>query len=108
MKRKSIELTFIFGFITLVQLISQIVIVRLFGASLQYDAFLAAVALPTVMVAVVYGTLNDAFLPIFAHKNKESESESKKYFSESITTLFTLGILFSFAVYILVLLSKNL
>ncbi len=84
MKRKSIEITFIFGLITLVQLISQIVLVRIFGASLEYDSFLAAVALPSVLVTVIYGTLSDTFMPLYA---SQADKDKNKFVSAIISSL---------------------
>jgi len=99
-KRKSIELTAIFGFITLVQLITQIVVVRLFGATFQYDAFLAAVALPSVIVTVIYGTLSDAFMPLYA--SEDGEENKSAFTGKVISALFVLGFSFSLVTYFLV------
>lgn len=98
MKRKSVELTIIFGLITFVQLLTQIVVVRLFGASFQYDAFLAAVALPSVIVTVIYGTLNDAFMPLYA--SKDNDTAKNKYTSKTISMLFISGLFLSFLIFI--------
>ena len=76
MIKKSFFVTFIFGVNILVQLLSQIIITRIFGASFSIDVFLAAVALPTVIVTVIYGTLSDAFLPILG-RIKDAESRDQ-------------------------------
>lgn len=88
MIKKGIIVTLIFVFSTFVQLISQIVVTRLFGANLNLDIFLAAVAIPTIIVTVIYGTLNDAFMPLFSErKTKEPETADTYFFS----TLLSLG-----------------
>ena len=99
-KRKSVELTIIFGLITFVQLVTQIVVVRLFGATFQYDAFLAAVALPSVMVTVIYGTLSDAFMPLYA--GRDGDESKDKYSGKIISSLFIIGLVISGLIYILV------
>lgn len=100
MKRKSVELTIIFGLITLIQLVTQIVVVRLFGATFQYDAFLAAVALPSVIVTVIYGTLSDAFMPLYS--GNDGEGNKSRYFGQVISTLFVIGFIFSGLIYFVV------
>lgn len=91
MIKKGIVITVIFAVNTLVQLINQIVVTRLFGATLTLDIFLAAVALPTVLVTVLYGTINDAFLPLYAHKRNRSESGAQSYFLAHL--LYVTGII---------------
>ncbi|PIR13752.1 hypothetical protein COV49_01230, partial [Candidatus Falkowbacteria bacterium CG11_big_fil_rev_8_21_14_0_20_39_10] len=68
MFKKGIVVTGIFIASTVLQLISQIIITRVFGASFELDVFLAAVAIPAIVVTVIYGTFNDAFLPLFGEK----------------------------------------
>lgn len=86
MIKKGFFITVIFGLNILVQLLSQIVITRLFGASFSIDVFLAAVALPTVIVTVIYGTLSDAFLPILGRIKDQTKKD--EYF---ISVLLILG-----------------
>ena len=85
MIKKSFFVTFIFGVNILVQLLSQIIITRIFGASFSIDVFLAAVALPTVIVTVIYGTLSDAFLPILG---RIKDAESRDQYLVSILLIF--------------------
>lgn len=75
MIKKGFVTTIIFALSTLVQLVSQIVVTRVYGASLSLDIFLAAVAIPTVIVTVIYATLNDTFLPELASKTEEDREE---------------------------------
>ncbi|HLL61197.1 MAG TPA: lipid II flippase MurJ [Candidatus Nitrosocosmicus sp.] len=91
MIKKGIGVTMIFIISTFIQLISQIIITRIFGATLNLDIFLAAVALPTIFVTVIYGTLSDVFLPLFGEKRVKDPSQANHYF---ITHLFILGFIF--------------
>jgi putative peptidoglycan lipid II flippase len=74
--RKTVFITAIFIASTLVQLISQIVVTRIFGASRALDNFLAAVAIPTIVVTVIYGTLNDLVLPFYGTARQRNEDEA--------------------------------
>lgn len=75
MIKKGLTTTIIFALSTLVQLVSQVVVTRIYGASLTLDIFLAAVAIPTIIVTVIYATLNDTFLPELASKKIEEKEE---------------------------------
>jgi peptidoglycan biosynthesis protein MviN/MurJ (putative lipid II flippase) len=83
-KRKSLEISIIFGLVTLVQLITQIIVVRLFGASFAYDSFLVAVALPTVLISVIYSTLNDTFMPQYA---SQKDDTTRLSYARRVTTI---------------------
>lgn len=97
MFKKGIAITIIFIASTFVQLLSQIIITRIFGASLTLDTFLAAVAVPSIVVTVIYGTFNDAFLPILGEKRStDTEKADQFFFSHFLTLLlvsFGVGIL---------------
>jgi len=93
MIKKGIWVTIIFGISTLVQLISQIVVTRLFGANLNLDIFLAAVALPTIIVTVIYGTLNEAFLPLYGEKRAKDAKNADSYFATHILLLAFLSLI---------------
>jgi len=84
MLKKGFFVTIIFVFSTLVQLVSQIVVTRTFGARIDLDIFLAAVALPTIIVTVIYGTLNDAFLPIYGEKKIKDPNSARQYLSSQL------------------------
>ncbi|MEN9327860.1 MAG: integral rane protein MviN [Candidatus Parcubacteria bacterium] len=87
MLKKGSFITLIFVISTLIQLISQIVVTRIFGANVDLDIFLAAVAVPTILVTVIYGTLNDAFLPLYAGKKSKDESQADGYFMSHLIAL---------------------
>ncbi len=92
MIKKGAIVTIVFIISTFIQLISQIVVTRIFGAKLNLDIFLAAVAIPTIIVTVIYGTLNDAFLPLYGeHRAKDKNHES--YFVSMVLTLGLLSLL---------------
>lgn len=87
MIKKSIVVTIIFIISTFIQLISQIVVTRIFGASMDLDMFLAAVTIPTIIVTVIYGTLNDAFLPLYGEIHQKDNAEGRNYFISTVITL---------------------
>ncbi len=89
--RKSLVISVIFAINATVQLINQIVMARIFGASEKLEIFLAAVAIPTMLVSGIYATLNDAFLPIYG-KLKQQKNEADKFLQESFGGLFLFGI----------------
>ena len=102
MIKKTLIVTLIFGFSTLIQLLSQIVISRIFGASLKLDIFLAAVSVPTTLITVIYATLNDAFLPLLGEKRTQNKTSSDVYY---LTLLMQLLLLSLVVTTILILLS---
>ena len=83
MKQKTIIITSIFIVSAGIQLISQVIVTRLFGASLEMANFLVAVTVPTMLVTVIYATLNDAFLPLYGEK-LDSKDKGIKYFSSVV------------------------
>jgi len=88
MFKKGVVVTLIFIISTFLQLVSQIVVTRIFGASLDLDVFLASVAIPSILVTVIYGTFNDAFLPLFGEKkSKDPENADQFFFSHLLTLL---------------------
>ena len=89
MFKKGFIVTTIFIISTFIQLISQIVVTRIFGASLALDTFLAAVAIPSVIVTIIFSTLNNVLVPILGEKQANDSKDSyHKYF---FSLLFTLG-----------------
>jgi len=80
MKKKTIIITLIFAFSTLVQVLSNIVLTRLFGTSSSYSHFLAAVTIPTIIISVIYGTLNDALMPLFGEKLVFNKDKAYHFF----------------------------
>ncbi len=96
MIKKSIVVTVIFIVSTCIQLLSQIVVTRIFGAQLDLDIFLAAVSIPTIMVTVIYGTLNQAFLPLFGEKKVKDPQGADSYFFSTLLYLVGVSLIFSF------------
>ncbi|MDP4011142.1 MAG: lipid II flippase MurJ [Candidatus Roizmanbacteria bacterium] len=84
MIKKSMIVTGIFIVSTFIQLASQIVVTRIFGARLDLDIFLAAVSIPTIMVTVIYGTLNQAFLPLLGEQKTHKKDVDSYFFSHLI------------------------
>jgi len=101
MIKKSFAVTFIFVFSTFIQLISQIFVTRIFGATFELDVFLAAVALPTIIVTVFYGTLNDALLPAFAEKKNKDPQEFNKFFTKTFILLGSIVTILGFILFFL-------
>ena len=87
MFKKGAAITFIFIISTAIQLLSQIIITRIYGASLTLDTFLAAVAIPTILVTVIYGTVNDAFLPLYGEEKTKNPEHSDQYFFSHVISL---------------------
>ncbi len=96
MFKKGIAITAIFIISNFIQLVSQIVVTRLFGAKLDLDIFLAAVALPTIIVTVIYGTLNDAFLPLYGEQKAKNVDKADAYFVSHLFVLTVIGFLAAF------------
>ena len=101
MIKKGALVTLIFIVSTLVQLVSQIVVTRTFGAKIDLDIFLAAVALPTIIVTVIYGTLNDAFLPIYGEKRIRDLRNSNGFFLSNLIALSAVSLLLTLLFYFL-------
>ena len=91
MLKKSLTVTIIFAISTFIQLLSQIVVTRIFGAKIDLEIFLAAVAIPTIMVTVIYGTLNEAFLPLYGKKKVLNPEKSDSYFFSNLLMLTVLS-----------------
>ncbi|PJE63063.1 hypothetical protein COU88_01535, partial [Candidatus Roizmanbacteria bacterium CG10_big_fil_rev_8_21_14_0_10_39_6] len=75
-KRSALIITLIFGLTSVANIAAQIVIARIFGISLELDAFLIAVALPTMVIAVSYASINDTFLPIYSTEKHADEARA--------------------------------
>lgn len=92
MFKKGFFITIIFMASTFLQLLSQIIVTRIFGADLTLDTFLAAVAVPSIIVTVIYGTFNDAFLPLLGEKKNEDPEKADQFFFSHFLTLLLLSI----------------
>jgi len=75
-KRSAFIITLIFGLTSIANIAAQIVIARVFGISLELDAFLIAVAIPTMIVAVAYASINDTFLPQYSTVKHADEART--------------------------------
>lgn len=102
MKRSALNVSFIAGISTLFQIVTQIVVTRIFGAKLNLDIFLAAVALPTVVVSVIYGTLSDTFIPLVKQKKP---NQAISYVFSTACGLGIISLVFSIILY---LFAKNI
>ena len=99
MKKKPIIISGIFIVSSLIQLITQILITRLFGASQQVDNFLAAVTIPTWIVTVIYATLNDALLPRL--KKDDNQGEVRQDLTGLLISLGGMGVIISLVLWLL-------
>lgn len=86
MLKKSSVISFIFIVSTCIQLVSQIIVTRLFGANQDLDVFLAAVTIPTIIITIIYGSLNNILIPILGDKKNTKSSEEI-----AASMIFTLG-----------------
>lgn len=78
-RKKAFIITVLFGLNSLINVLSQVFIARFFGTSLALDNFLIAVTLPTLLITIFYGTVNDAFLPEFMERSQKNKSQGQKY-----------------------------
>ena len=95
MLRNSLKITVIFGISTFVQLISNIIVTRIFGATINLDIFLAAVTLPTIILTVIYATLNDVFLPLYGEIRTKDKEQANKYLVNSLIFLIFFSVIIS-------------
>lgn len=56
-----------------VQVALQVALAKYFGASAEMDAFVAAMAIPTVVSSVVVGSFGFAFVPVFSQRWSEGD-----------------------------------
>lgn len=96
MIKKGVAVTFIFILSTFIQLISQIVVTRMFGAKVNLEIFLAAVTIPTIIVTVIYGTLNSVFLPLYGERKLKDPDKGTRYFISMVLFLSIFSLLISF------------
>jgi putative peptidoglycan lipid II flippase len=103
MIKNSIFITSLFIINTAIQLVSQIVVTRLFGASVDLEVFLAAVTIPTILVTILYGSINEAFLPFYSKRRHQNEEEAQEYFLSHVIQLsflsFIITLLLGFVTY---------
>lgn len=82
----------IVGVSTLIQILTQIIVTRIFGAKVELDTFLAAVALPTIIVSAIYGTLSDTIIPLI---KKEKDEDIPSYIFCTAIYLGLIGLVVS-------------
>lgn len=94
MFKKSALVSAIFIISTFIQLISQIVVTRLFGATQELDIFLAAVTIPSIVVTVIYSTLSNVLIPFFSEAKHKNEKTAEHFLSSLLytMTIFSLGL----------------
>lgn len=93
MIKKGVLITIVFVISLLIQLLSQVVVTRIFGASFSLDIFLAAVTIPTILVTSIYATLNDIFLPIYNDWRKDDPKNADNLLFSSLVVLVILATL---------------
>ena len=71
-----------------VQVALQVALAKYFGASAEMDAFVAAMAIPTVVSSVVVGSFGFAFVPVFSQR--WSEGDAPAAWSAATQVLFLL------------------
>ena len=96
MKKKSIIISLIFAFNALILFLNQIAMTRIFGAKLDLEIFLAAAALPALIISALYASLNDAFLPLYGQKKAKNKQKADVFFLSSLLTMVTTFFLISF------------
>jgi putative peptidoglycan lipid II flippase len=76
----------------LLQVVFQVLLARLFGASDQMDAFNAALALPTVISTVVAGALPPVLIPVIIHRREEAGLEQARETATLVGLLLAIGL----------------
>jgi len=79
-RKKAFIITLLFGLNATLGVLSQVFIARFFGTTLALDNFLIAVTLPTLLITIFYGTVNDAFLPTYI-KTRETNTKQASLFA---------------------------
>lgn len=103
-RKKALIITLLFGLNSILSVLSQVFIARFFGTSIALDNFLIAVTIPTLLITIFYGTVNDAFLPEFMEISQKNKNQSQKYAG----MWFKQIILFSFLAFTLSLIIPKL
>ena len=71
MIRSSFFITLIFGLNTVAQLVNQVVTTRLMGAGKEYDIFLAAITVPSLLTMLFASTLVDIGAPEYSRNKSD-------------------------------------
>lgn len=96
--RKAGIITVIFGINAIISVITQVIIASFFGLSAQLDDYLIAVTIPTILITILYASINDTFLPAYAkaHTEKKGSIVAGKW----LTILFVLSVFVSCILYL--------
>jgi len=68
----------------------QIILAKVFGSSSEMDAYVAAIAFPTVVSSVFVGSLGYAFVPVFAERRRNAGEEAAWDMASSLGILLVL------------------
>jgi len=68
----------------------QIILAKVFGSSSEMDAYVAAIAFPTVVSSVFVGSLGYAFVPVFAERRRRAGEEAAWAMASSLGILLVL------------------
>ncbi len=91
--KPTLQITFFSILGILVSFATQIIIAAKFGATMERDAYFAAIVIPAYITTVLLGSLTITFVPIFIeHETKKSKAEAWKI--ASIFTNLTILVLF--------------
>ena len=93
MKKKAGIISLVYGLTTGIQILGQILVARIFGANVNLDAFVSAVTIPTMLITVIAGTLNNAFLPLLKKHQVVSEDEGNVFFFRTMILLGSIMLL---------------
>jgi len=101
MKKKSVIISLIFATNALILFLNQMAMTRIFGAKLDLEIFLAAAALPSLIITALYASLNDAFLPLYGQKRAKDRKGADVFFLSSLVTMALIFFAFSLLMIIL-------
>lgn len=75
----------------IVQFGFQVVLAKHFGASADMDAFVAAIALPTVLSSIFVGSLGYAFVPVLTERLSADDPVKARATANSVLTVLVAG-----------------
>jgi putative peptidoglycan lipid II flippase len=91
--KSSIIVTLLNGISLLVGFVSNLVVAKTFGTSLQMDAFQVSSVFPQFLITIISGSLGYTFIPVLADRKKESEADAWGLVSTLINLLTLVGAL---------------
>lgn len=104
MIRSSFLITLIFGLNTVAQLVNQVVTTRLMGAGKEYDIFLAAITVPSLLTMLFASTLVDIGAPEYSRNKSDKWLTGYILFFTLISIVFAVVGILAAPVYIHLLL----